>query len=61
MKKSQKLAKIINLFLGLVTVLSVTFFISTAIVFAAVPVVDWIGPTQSPPAGNPRGFIFNRV
>ncbi len=60
MKKSQKLAKIINLFIGLVTVLSVTFFISTTLVFAAVPVVDWIGPTQSPPAGNPGGFIFSR-
>lgn len=55
MKNSLKLAKNIRPFLVLVTIISVTFFITSAIVIAA----EWAGPSEPPPDGNLPGFIYN--
>ncbi|MFA6255489.1 MAG: hypothetical protein WC675_05740 [Patescibacteria group bacterium] len=54
MKNRAILAKILPLISGLVTVVLVTFFIMAAWVWAAS---SWQGPTESPPQGNPSGFI----
>lgn len=56
MKNPVKLAKIITLTVSLVTVISVTFFIITSSL-----VLAWVGPLESPPDGNPPGFIFNKL
>ena len=55
MKNSLKLAKKFKPVLALVTIIFVTFFITSAIVIAA----DWVGPTEPPPDGNLPGFIYN--
>jgi len=56
MKNKVNLAKILTSFLGLVTVISVTFFITATLVWA---VDTWIGAPGAPPADNLPGYIWN--
>lgn len=61
MRKPFKKVKNFNYYLGLVTSILVTFFITLAIssIYAQTEPNVWRGPTTQPPGGNAPGYIWN--